>query len=213
MSGFEDRKDYVKGRLDLADVADVRATVDRWLQDAKEVDPNDYNAMTLSTMGHDGHPNARIVLVRSLEDTPEGPALAFYTNYNSAKGREIEAHPHAAATFFWREIERQLRIRGRVLRMDSASSDRYFASRPRDSRIGAWASQQSEEVPSRDVMEEEWMRYNERYPEAVPRPPHWGGFLLLMESVEFWQGRPGRMHDRIAVRRGADGWSAQRLQP
>ena len=133
MGTFEDRKVYAKGHLDESALGDVPAALKGWLEAARASDPADYNAMTLSTIGLDGHPNARVVLLRSLEVVEGEPAVAFYTNYESAKGRELDAHPHAAATFFWRELERQMRIRGRVVRMSEADSDRYFASRPRES--------------------------------------------------------------------------------
>lgn len=213
MSGFEDRKEYAKGLLTEEGIRDVGATMMEWIQAAKAADPTDYNAMTLSTLGKDGHPNARVVLLRSLEDIDGGPAMAFYTNYQSQKGRELDEHPHAAATFFWREQERQLRVRGRVLRMSAEASDRYFSSRPRDSRIGAWASQQSQKTMGRKVLENQWAIFDQRFGEEVPRPAHWGGYLLVVEEVEFWQGRPGRMHDRIKAAKSEQGWTKERLQP
>ncbi len=213
MSEFEDRKEYGKGQLDASGMADVGQFLKLWLQEAKASDPADYNAMTLSTVGLDGHPNARVVLLRSVEETKEDLALTFYTNYESGKGQELEAHPHAAVTFFWRELERQLRVRGSVRRMSASDSDRYFASRPRDSRIGAWASDQSRDVEDRFALEAAWKHYDALYPEAVPRPPHWGGFLLVVEAIEFWQGRPGRMHDRIVGLRDGAEWRLRRLQP
>lgn len=213
MRGFEDRKEYAKGKLDAAFLQDVEGALQSWFAEAKEADPADYNAMTLSTVGQDGHPNARVVLLRSLETVDGFPAIAFYTNYQSGKGRELEAHPHAAVTFFWKELERQLRIRGRVLKMGEEESDRYFASRPRESRIGAWASNQSQPVSDRKEMEAAWNQYEARFEADVPRPPHWGGFLLCVDAVEFWQGRPGRMHDRLEALRRDEEWVVRRLQP
>lgn len=213
MSGFEDRKEYAKGQLTEEGVRDVVDTMKEWFEQAQTSDPTDYNAMTLSTVGEDGHPNGRVVLLRSLEEVNGFPAITFYTNYQSRKGRELEGHPHAAATFFWREWERQLRIRGRVHRMSDEASDRYFASRPRESRVGAWASQQSQNVQGRAALERQWAEFDERFGEEVPRPPHWGGYFLIAEEVEFWQGRPGRMHDRLWARRSDDGWRLERLQP
>ena len=213
MTAFDDRKVYAKGSLDDAENFNVSQLLTKWLEEAKASDPDDYNAMTLSTVGSNGHPNARIVLLRSVQSNEAGEALTFYTNYQSIKGQEVLAHPHAAATFFWRELERQLRVRGRVEQMSGADSDRYFASRPRASQIGAWASSQSEEVDGRTALENAYAACAERFEGAVPRPPHWGGFLLHIEEIEFWQGRPGRMHDRIVARKSDQGWTRRRLQP
>ena len=213
MTDFEDRKSYAKGGLQDVDKGDILGFLRHWLEEAKASDPGDYNAMTLSTVGSDGHPNARIVLLRSLEPTEAGWAVAFYTNYHSVKGLELTEHPHAAATFFWSTLERQLRIRGQVKQMSPSDSDRYFASRPRESQIGAWASAQSQEVKGRQDLEAAWDEQNRRHPGEVPRPPHWGGFLLSIEQIEFWQGRPGRMHDRISARINSGEWILTRLQP
>lgn len=213
MTEFEDRKSYDRGNLEDFDHADIIGLLRRWLQEAKASDPSDYNAMTLSTVGRDGHPNARIVLLRSLEQTEGGWSVAFYTNYQSAKGQELLAHPHAAATFFWKALERQLRIRGRVVQMSGADSDRYFASRPRESQIGAWASAQSEQVKDREALQASWDEQNNAHGQTVPRPQHWGGFLLHIQELEFWQGRPGRMHDRISAELQQGAWSIRRLQP
>lgn len=213
MTEFEDRKSYDRGNLEDFDHADIIGLLRRWLQEAKASDPSDYNAMTLSTVGRDGHPNARIVLLRSLEQTEGGWSVAFYTNYHSAKGQELLAHPHAAATFFWKALERQLRIRGRVVQMSGADSDRYFASRPRESQIGAWASAQSEQVKDREALQASWDEQNNAHGQTVPRPQHWGGFLLHIQELEFWQGRPGRMHDRISAELQQGAWSIRRLQP
>ncbi|MBL6619449.1 MAG: pyridoxamine 5'-phosphate oxidase [Flavobacteriales bacterium] len=213
MSGFEDRKEYAKGQLTAETLQDVDNALRRWLTEAKQSDPQDYNAMTLSTVGLNGHPNARVVLLRSVEEVEGAPAIAFYTNYQSEKGQELTAHPHAAATLFWKELERQLRIKGRVTRMSEAASDRYFASRPRESQIGAWASEQSRPVSDRKDMESAWAAFDRKHPDVVPRPSHWGGFLLVAEQIEFWQGRPGRMHDRLEARKLPEGWDIRRLQP
>ncbi|MCH1582833.1 MAG: pyridoxamine 5'-phosphate oxidase [Flavobacteriales bacterium] len=213
MTAFDDRKVYAKGSLDDAEGFDVLQLLTLWLEEAKASDPDDYNAMTLSTVGSDGHPNARIVLLRAVQSNDAGDALTFYTNYQSAKGRELLAHPHAAATFFWRDLERQLRVRGRVEQMPEADSDRYFESRPRASQIGAWASSQSEEVEGRSALENAYAAFEDKFEGAVPRPPHWGGFLLHIEEIEFWQGRPGRMHDRLVARKSGHGWTRRRLQP
>ena len=212
MGNYEDRKDYAKGALDGA--PDLpSAWLNPWLEAAKAADPDDYNAMTLSSIGADGHPDARIVLLREVEWEGEVPSLLFYTNYHSEKGRQVEGHPHAAATFFWRELERQLRVRGRVERLPEAVSDRYFASRPRASRIGAWASQQSESTSSREALESARVEMEARFPGDVPRPEHWGGYRIVASELGFWQGRPGRLHDRFRFRWEGGQWSVSRLQP
>lgn len=212
MGDYEDRKDYAKGALDQAP-EHPEQWLQGWLDAAREADPEDYNAMTLSSIGADGHPDARIVLLRDLTWIDGIPALSFYTNYRSEKGQQVEAHPHAAATFFWPALERQLRVRGRVVRLSEAESDRYFASRPRASRIGAWASQQSEAVAHRAALEEARSEVESRFPGEVPRPPHWGGYRIEAAEIEFWQGRPGRLHDRFRFTRVGGNWSARRLQP
>lgn len=212
MGNYEDRKDYSKGVLQ-APPPTPQPWLGTWLEEARQADPEDYNAMTLSTIGGDGHPDARIVLLRELSWENDVPAVLFYTNYNSVKGRQLEAHPHAAATFFWRELERQLRFKGRVQRLPEAVSDRYFASRPRESRIGAWASEQSAGLVDRAELEQARLAVEARFPGEVPRPPHWGGYALSVNEVEFWQGRPGRLHDRFRYVRNGASWQVERLQP
>ena len=212
MGNYEDRKDYSKGSLDALP-ASPEAWLQPWLEEARSADPEDYNAMSLSTMGLDGHPDARIVLLRELVWEGGIPCLLFYTNYLSVKGRQLEAHPHAAVTFFWRELERQLRVRGRVERLSEAVSDRYFASRPRESRIGAWASEQSAGLPDRATLEQARADVESRFPGEVPRPPHWGGYRLNAAEIEFWQGRPGRLHDRVRYVHDGGAWKVDRLQP
>ena len=212
MGDYEDRKDYEKGTLDQAP-ASPEAWLQNWLDAARQADPEDYNAMTLSSIGADGHPDARIVLLRDLTWDDGVPALSFYTNYRSEKGRQLTAHPHAAVTFFWRELERQLRVRGQVEPLSPAESDRYFESRPRASRIGAWASEQSTAVEDRAALEQARQDMEARFPGDVPRPPHWGGYRLIASEVEFWQGRPGRLHDRFRFTREAGEWKVARLQP
>ena len=210
MGQYEDRKDYAKGSLD-GRLDNPTALLFGWLDAAKAADPQDYNAMTLSTRGLDGNPEARIVLLREVEEA--SLSLVFYTNYASAKGEELLAHPHAAVTFFWRDIERQLRVRGSVARLSSEESDRYFASRPRASQIGAWTSNQSATILNREALEVRRKAMEAQFPNEVSRPPHWGGYRLRAESIEFWQGRPGRLHDRILFNRQEEGWASVRLQP
>lgn len=210
MGDYEDRKDYASGTLDGGGTS-LQDLLGRWLEDARQRDPDDYNAMTLSTVDEEGHPDARIVLLRDVDR--EGTGFLFYTNYRSAKGKQLSGNPAAALTFFWPSLERQLRVRGRVEPLLPEESDRYFYSRPRPSRIGAWASQQSEEIEGRAALEAARAHMETQFPDDVPRPEHWGGYRLVADVVEFWQGRPGRLHDRIRHARQGDGWTQVRLQP
>ena len=205
MTEFEDRKSYDRGNLEDFDHADIIGLLRRWLQEAKASDPSDYNAMTLSTVGRDGHPNARIVLLRSLEQTEGGWSVAFYTNYQSAKGQELLAHPHAAATFFWKAHSSASSASEGAWSSDvcRTDSDRYFASRPRESQIGAWASAQSRASPrTARRLQAAWDEQNNAaFGRAVPRPATLGrvSSCHIGHEVELWQGRPGRMHDRISA--------------
>lgn len=210
MGQFEDRKVYAKG--ELGDAPEHPAVwLKSWLEEAKAADPEDYNAMTLSTVGLDGHPDARMVLLREVEWDAHG--FVFYTNYRSEKGQQLSAHPHASLTFFWPQLERQLRVRGRVETLPEEQSDRYFLSRPRASRVGAWASEQSQSVLDRAALELARERVEKEHPGEVPRPPHWGGYRLMASALEFWQGRPGRLHDRFRYERVGEDWVKSRLQP
>ncbi|MEP0547774.1 MAG: pyridoxamine 5'-phosphate oxidase [Rhodothermales bacterium] len=200
----------------LADLSEQGADADplrffeRWFDEAVSAEVREPNAMTLATLGADGQPAARIVLLKGVD--AEG--FVFYTNYESRKARELEAHPRAALVFWWEALERQVRIEGTVGRVDAAESDAYFASRPRGSRLGAWASDQSRPIADRAVLEEKLAEVEAAYPgDAVPRPPHWGGYRLTPTLFEFWQGRASRLHDRLEYTPGPDGWTIRRLAP
>jgi pyridoxamine 5'-phosphate oxidase len=206
------RREYGRGRLDEANLpADPMELFLRWLDDAQESGIPDPNAMTLSTVEKDGQPASRIVLLKKVD----GERIIFYTNYNSRKARDMQSHIRVAVNFFWPVLERQVKISGvsRILLDDDA--DYYFRSRPYESRIAAWASPQSEEIPDRQYLEEEYRKYREKYGESeeVPRPPHWGGYAITPSRIEFWQGRAGRLHDRIEYRKQNGRWTAVRLAP
>jgi len=183
-----------------------------WYIEAVEAELAEPNAMVVSTIDAEGMPDSRIVLVRGFDDD----GLTFFGNYNSAKGQQIDANPVASAVFPWIGLHRQVRVRGSIEMLPRHESDAYFASRPRDSQLGAWASPQSEVIEGRDVLNQRHTEFAEKFGGAeVPRPPHWGGWLLVPEVFEFWQGRPNRLHDRFRYRRDdvTQDWVIERLAP
>ena len=206
------RRDYALASLDASDVvADPIAQFSRWFANATAAEIVEPNAMTLATIGDDGAPDARIVLLKGVD----ARGFTFFTDYRSRKGRDLAARPVAALVFFWQELERQVRIRGTVVRLSSEESAAYYDSRPRGSRIGAWASEQSSVISDRVVLEAQVREVEQRYPEAAapPLPPHWGGFLVRPTRVEFWQGRQSRLHDRLQYRLQHGTWLLERLSP
>jgi pyridoxamine 5'-phosphate oxidase len=204
------RKSYERDALDeSASAADPLRQFETWLAQALAADLPEPNAMTLATVGADGRPSTRIVLLKGCD----ARGIVWYTNHQSRKGRELAANPHAALQFHWVELERVVRIEGRVEQVEAAQSDEYFASRPLDSRIGAWASPQSEVISSRAVLVANAAKYGLKFALHPPRPPHWGGYRLVPDGWEFWQGRKSRLHDRLRYRRQADSWIRERLAP
>jgi pyridoxamine 5'-phosphate oxidase len=204
------RKSYEKDALDeTASEPSPLKQFERWLRQALDSQLPEPNAMTLATVGADGRPSTRIVLIKGFDDR----GLVWYTNYESRKGRELAARPFAALQFHWVELERVVRIEGRVEKAGADESDAYFASRPLDSRIGAWASPQSEVIASRAVLVANAARYAAQYALSPPRPPHWGGYRLVPDRWEFWQGRKSRLHDRLRYRLDEGTWVRERLAP
>ncbi|MFZ1306808.1 MAG: pyridoxamine 5'-phosphate oxidase [Ferruginibacter sp.] len=206
------RKDYQLERLLETDVADNPfEQFNRWWDDAIKSELEEVNAMTLATASASGMPSARIVLLKSA--TADG--FVFFTNYKSHKGKELEENPFACLVFFWKELERQIRITGTIEKVSASESDEYFYSRPEGSRIGAWASPQSSVIPSRETIENNIEKYVQEFEGTkITRPPHWGGYIVKPTGIEFWQGRPNRLHDRIQYSKLQDGiWNIERLAP
>ena len=204
------RQEYARAGLEEGDLAADPVTMFRgWLAEALEAGLYEPNAMVVSTVSADGHPAARMVLLKGLDDK----GFVFFTNTHSRKGEELAANANCALLFPWHPLERQVRVDGVATRLDEDAVAAYFASRPRRSRLGAWASHQSRVVAGRAELAAELAAAEERFPDEVPVPEEWGGYRVRAEAVEFWQGRPGRMHDRLVYRRTPSGWTTERLAP
>lgn len=205
------RHDFTRQTLDRKDVhPDPVLQFEKWFKEAVDAKVNEPNAMCISTVSAEGKPSSRIVLLRNFNR--EG--FVFYTNYNSRKGVEIEKNPHAALLFFWPELERQVRVEGILRKQSAEESDEYFNSRPRESKLGAWSSEQSKPIEDRNILDTAYDAYAKKFPgEEVTRPPYWGGYVLIPECFEFWQGRASRLHDRMLYVQEGQQWKIQRLSP
>jgi pyridoxamine 5'-phosphate oxidase len=211
MSLADLRKDYSLAGLTEKDLArDPFRQFEKWFQEAEAAKIVEPNAMTLASASRDGRPSVRTVLLKGVD----GRGFLFFSNYESRKGRELELNPHAALVLPWLALERQIIAEGTVSKVPREESETYFHSRPRASQLGAWVSQQSAIISGRSVLEDSMKALEKKYAgQEVPLPPHWGGWRLLPETVEFWQGRRSRLHDRLRYRRAKDGWTIERLAP
>ena len=205
------RRDYTRdGLLESQAPAEPLSLFATWFEQAVEIESTEANAMMLATVDDAGQPHLRTLLLKGMDDR----GFVFFTNYQSAKGRQLQSHPQAAMTFWWHDLERQVRIEGSVERISDDESDAYYQSRPLGSRLGAWASPQSQVIASRDVLEQNLEQLQQRYADQAPeRPAHWGGFRLKPQLIEFWQGRPSRLHDRLSYRLLESAWQRERLAP
>jgi pyridoxamine 5'-phosphate oxidase len=204
------RTEYRKARLDTGDLpADPIAAFRQWFGDAERAKVPEPSAMTLATVAPDGTPSARTVLLKGLGSD----GFTFYTDFRSRKGIDLDAHPRACLLFFWQELERQVRVTGDVTQVSEAEAVKYFTSRPVGSRLGAWASHQSSVIPDRAALEARVAELAKKFGDDPPLPPHWGGFRVMPEEVEFWQGRENRLHDRLRYRQDETGWVIERLSP
>lgn len=205
------RKEYkLKSLLENDVDANPIRQFQQWWNEAIKSNIEEPNAMTLATCNKNGKPSARIVLLKGLSNN----GFVFFTNYESRKGKEIKENPHAGLVFFWKELERQVRIEGSVKKITEEESDEYFVLRPEQSRIGAWSSPQSSVIKNRDVLEEMFLKYTQQFSDGViVRPPHWGGYVVTPNLIEFWQGRPNRLHDRLQYTLTNNKWVIERLAP
>ena len=205
------RENYTRGGLKEDDLTkDPIIFFRKWLEEAIDSKVAEPNAMSLATVSEDGTPNARIVLLKDVGER----TIRFYTNYTSRKGNDLEVNPFAAVSFWWPELERQVRMKGSIKKVSRTESEKYFKSRPRESQLGAWASSQSSEVVNRDKLKESYEDVSKRFEnKTIPTPEFWGGFDIFVSEIEFWQGRPSRLHDRILFTFDLDKWNYKRLQP
>ena len=205
------RIDYSKKELDILECSkDPLGQFQTWLHEAIVSKCSEPTAMTVSSADRSGRPSSRIVLLKDIQY--EG--FVFFTNYQSRKGKQFSENQHAAITFFWKELERQVNVEGSIVKVDDDSSRAYYDSRPYNSRIGAWASQQSSVIESRKELEDRFKEFSTKFPSEVPKPEHWGGYAIIPNRIEFWQGRPSRLHDRISYTKDKENqWIKQRLAP
>lgn len=205
------RKDYTLNGLSKQDVlVNPLNQFEKWFEEAQAAGVIEPNAMVISTLGADGYPHGRVVLLKEVD----AAGFLFYTNYKSHKGADLKIHPVAALTFWWAELERQVRVTGTVEKVLETESDAYFSIRPRSSQLGAWVSEQSEVIENRAFLAERLAQLEQKFlNKPVPRPPHWGGYRVIPKEIEFWQGRPSRLHDRIRYRIENEEWIIERLSP